>query len=246
MALIPLDSPLRAVPDTLDRRSVLYLDGIRYAIHIFDLSGGRLANTLHALSIDGVPRETLTEQIAAAMSDAWTMVDAIHRLRELLSQVPGLKKKQPELQLFLQRTSTVEGLRHFYQHFRTEIDTFVGVGMPLWGSLSWIHTDLTSGENSIFTIVPGTYFEGATVCTCRVDHVANKYMERLALHAGATFIDLTVLAELVDDFIKWYVTWYREKFPDQSHYAADLHLRLRVRLRGRESQDASPPTNAGS
>jgi hypothetical protein len=174
MTLIPIGSPLRLVPDSLDRRSVLYLDGIRYAIHIFDLSGVRLTHTLSALSVDSTPAENLAEQIAVAMSDAWTMVDAMHRLRELLSQLPGLKKNLPELQVFLRQTSAIEGLRHFYQHFRTEIDTFTEVGMPLWGTLSWVYTDPDSGENSNFTIIPGTFFEGATVHTCTIDHVANK------------------------------------------------------------------------
>jgi len=229
MPLVPPDSPLRQVPDSIDRRSVLYLDGIRYCFHIFDLASARLVTALQALSTSYVSPQLLADQIATAISDAWTMVDTVHRLRELLSQAPRLKKNSPELQLFIRHTSKIEDLRHFYQHFRTRIDSFASIGMPLWGTLSWIHTDLATGENHNYTIAPGTFFEGATVYSCTVDFVEMKYVERIALFAGSAMVDLAVLAEQVEQFTAWYTTWYQKQFPDVSHHAADLHIRTGVR-----------------
>lgn len=237
MLLVPPNSPLRLVPDSLDRRSVLFLDGIRYCLHIFDLSLTRLVIALKTLSTDLDGAGQAPDQIASAISDAWTMIDSVHRLRELLSQAPGLKKSEPELQIFLRGTHDIEGLRHFYQHFRNEIDFFVSAGMPLWGTLSWIHTDVATGENTNFTIVPGTFFSGATVYSCTVDTMEMKYVQRIAFYAGSAMVDLAVLAERVEKFVTWYLNWYQEKFPGISHHGADLLIRMNVRAVPRAAPD---------
>jgi len=229
MPLVPPDSPLRLVPDSLDRRSVLYLDGIRYCLHIFDISQTRLVNALKMLSSDPDATAQASEHIASAVSDAWTMIDSAHRLRELLSQAPGLKKNEPALQIFLRRTQDIEDLRHFYQHFRNEIDSFASTGMPLWGTLSWIHTDVETGENTNFTIVPGTFFSGASVYSCTIDTMEMKYIQRAAFYAGSAMVDLAVLSEQVEQFVTWYCEWYLEKFPGVSHHGADLLIRMNVR-----------------
>lgn len=94
---------------SLDRKPVLYLDGIRYSLHIFDLAAERPAKALTELSSEQLEPKTLAEKIAHAMADAWLMIDSAHRLRELLQQAPKLKKNLPELQLFLRRTKKSRG-----------------------------------------------------------------------------------------------------------------------------------------
>ena len=230
MSLVPAESPLRLVPASLDRRAVLFLDGIRYSFHIFDLAVERLAKTLPDLSSEKQDPALLADNIAYAMSDAWLMIDATHRLRELLQQVPKLKKKQPELQLFLRRTAKVEDLRHFFQHFRTEIEAFASRAMPLWGTLSWAHTNPETGEPENYTIAPGTLFEGAGMATCTFDRLKHNFVERVLLHAGPTQVDLADLTEHVSEFAAWYTQWFRDTFPDTNHLAADVYFRFVVKL----------------
>src|SRR5450631_3661313 len=101
MSLVPADSPLCRVPTGVDRKTVLFYDGIRYCFQIFDLTFTRLVESLQTLSSKDQQRDLLSERIASAVIDSWTLIDAAHRLRELLSQVPRLKKASPELQVFL-------------------------------------------------------------------------------------------------------------------------------------------------
>lgn len=184
MTLVPPDSPLRLVPTVLDRKAVLFLDGIRYSLHMFDMTSTRLAQTLDSIGRTQVEPNELTDRITWALSDAWLMIDSVHRLRELLEQAPRLKKNTPELQIFLRNTSGVEDLRNFFQHFRTEIDSFTELGMPLWGTLSWAYTNPNTGELENHTIAPGTYFEGAWVASCTFDRDKGAFLEKVLLYAG--------------------------------------------------------------
>ncbi|MGZ8165179.1 MAG: hypothetical protein ACXW04_06790, partial [Methylobacter sp.] len=229
MALVPPDSPLRLVPTTLERKAVLFFDGIRYSFHIFDLAAARLTTTLHELSQEQEDKAAIADRIALAMSDAWMLIDSAHRLRELVEQAPRLRKKQPELQLFLRRTANVEVLRNFFQHFRNEIDAFANQAIPLWGTLTWAYVSPETGAPQNYTIAPGTIFNDVTLHTCTFDTVKWKYGERVLLYAGSTKLDLAALFEHVTEFASWYTEWFRIQFPDTDHHCADLHMCMGVK-----------------
>ncbi len=229
MSLVPPDSPLRHVPTTADRRAVLYLDGIRYSLHIFDLAAVRLADTLRSLSRDQEDKSIIADRIALAVSDAWMLVDSAHRLRELVSQVPRLRKNDPAVQLFQRRTTLVEDLRHHFQHFRTGIDEYVRSAMPLWGTLTWAFADPETGELQNYTIAPGTFFDGAMIPMCTFDRQEWKYVERVLLQVGPMKLDLATLIEHVTEFSIWYATWFSRTFPDTGHHGADVHFCIKVR-----------------
>jgi hypothetical protein len=228
MPLVPADSPLRRLPTSLGRRDVLFLDGIRYSFEIFELASNRLATTLHTLGNHGEGAKGLGPLIVEATSDAWVMIDAIHRLRELLKQTPRLKKNEPELQLFLRRTQAIEDLRHFFQHFRSEIDSFSERGTPLWGTVSWVMADRDSGLPTNHLILPGTFFQGVCGMGCTFDSQEGRFVQRVVLHAGTKAVELADLNDNVERFAKWYVGWFEATYTGDDHHGADLHLRLSI------------------
>ncbi len=229
MDIIPKDSNLRRVPSDVDRRSILFLDGIRYSIQSFEISSHRLAQTLHHLCRKKTPEDDLGELISIATIDAWSIIDAVHRLRELLEQMPGLKKKTPELQLFLRRTSSIEDLRHYFQHFRTEIDSFVEKAMPLWGTISWSTSNPETGLPETHTIVPGTYFQGAWVASCTFDTHEGRFIDRVLLHAGPRKVDLADLEDYMKEFVAWYQNWYESAFTGEKHLGSDVHMQFYIK-----------------
>ncbi len=232
MPLVPNTSPLRTVPIRVERKSILYFDGVRYSFHIFEMASNRLLRTIQGLQSSPSDPSALTEAIAAAMSDAWLMIDSVHRLRELLQQLPRLKKNQAELQIFLKRTSKVEDLRHFFQHFRNNIDAFAEKAMPLWGTLSWASTDPTTGDPVNFTLIPGTFFPGAISSGCAFSTPEGTFVDRILLDAGAITIDLAYLADHVSEFCYWYTNWFGAQFSEaerNEHNAADMNLRIIVK-----------------
>jgi len=131
--LVPKDSPLRKVPMSVPPKNVLFADGVRYSLEIADVSYSRLLSSTERLS--GLDRESSEMQpdIVCAVADAWLFVDSLHRLRELVQALPGLKQKDPEVQVFLRGTRHMEDLRHTVQHYRTGIHDFVDRRAPLGG-----------------------------------------------------------------------------------------------------------------
>ncbi len=229
MNLIPPDSTLRKVPSKVERRTVLFLDGIRYSIQSFEIAYRRLAQTLNHLSKGKEPNDDLGEMISFATIDAWSIIDSIHRLRELLVQMPGLKKNTPELQLFLRRTSRIEDLRHYFQHFRTEIDSFVEKAMPLWGTISWSTWNSETRLPENHTIVPGTFFHGAWVASCTFDSHEGRFIDRVLLHAGPQKVDLANLEDFVKELTSWYLQWYESKFIGEERLGADVHMKFFIK-----------------
>jgi len=135
-------SPFRRLPAGLPREQILFLDGIRYSVEITALAYGRLWANTAAMSkamADQVGVQDLNSY-TAALSDAWTIIDSTHRLRELIWDMPRLAKKQRsvELRKFRGSTASIEPLRHKVQHLKGEIRALAGTGQPVWGILSWV------------------------------------------------------------------------------------------------------------
>lgn len=156
--LLKPDSALRRLPVKVARDQALFFDGIRFCAQMAALSYERLLGDLARLSRpkeqDSAP---LNERVlTAAVSDAWTIVDVVNRLRSLTAQMPGLKKKSPGVQLFLQRTDAVEPLRNFVQHINNEIKPLAKTGVPLLGFLQWVATMGDSHHARGFLLYAGT------------------------------------------------------------------------------------------
>lgn len=72
------------------RRLFLCLDGLRYSCAIADMCYKRALDTLRTF-------ETLPEasppitHVVGAIADVWSIVDAAHRVRQLVSQLPLVK-----------------------------------------------------------------------------------------------------------------------------------------------------------
>lgn len=115
---------------------LLCLQGLSVAADVCQLSYSRARATARALEKhveSGAPLELVVELIA----DVWTIVDSIHRYRELINRAPYLPKKDPSFKLFLTATDVCEDLRHYVQHFQGSVSDWAG-GPPLWGALSWV------------------------------------------------------------------------------------------------------------
>ena len=226
LMLIPNDSLLRRLPTNLSTRLVLFIDGITYSAEILDLAFQRLSQTLEKIASGQVQKDHLRAHIIESVSNAWVIIDSGHRLRELVQQLPGLKQKQPDVQLFIRKTSDIEDLRHYYQHFRTEIDSFVKKCMPLWGSIAWscFHPETKAPETH--TIIPGTFFHKVSAPSCVFDREEMKFVDRISLHAGPKSVDLADIHDTVISFVEWFSQSYPKAWEEEKRHGADMHLHL--------------------
>ncbi len=115
--MIPTDSPLRLLPQSTDPRQRLILDAIRIAAQCVDISYRRLVENLENGRRD--PESAHVDGIAA-MLDAWSVVDSVHRLRELAQALPKWRSRAPSKQVFLRATAAADDLRNSIQHLGGE------------------------------------------------------------------------------------------------------------------------------
>lgn len=85
------ESPLRRLPGQLDRKQMLYLDGIRYSIEMADLAHLRLQQTLLDLANHSNDSDPVHLYFVAAVQDAWSIVDSVHRLSWITASGSGNK-----------------------------------------------------------------------------------------------------------------------------------------------------------
>ena len=130
---LTMELPTQELPN-LSPAQHLFRDGIRYSIAMVSQAYQRLRDIMLRLSDDRQPSDA---DFTNVFLDSWSIVDSSHRLRRLITSMPGLKQNDPKIVLFLQRTAGVENLRNFIQHANGDIRDLVDQQRPFWGSVSW-------------------------------------------------------------------------------------------------------------
>ena len=162
--MIRKDSVLRRLPANMDRRQVLFLDGIRHAGEIATLAMTRLRCTLTTIANEAHDVEMADGLYTSAFLDAWALVDVIDRFRTLWSQLPG--RQRPVTQSspsFAEIAQPVRNLRNVADHLAQRADYVVAHRGSALGVLSWytvMHSQIKDSEieEALFcAIVPGSW-----------------------------------------------------------------------------------------
>jgi len=135
------------------RNAIFQADAFRMSIAMARLVHTRLWKTLALIEPRFQATGTFDSEIASAYSDAWALVDILHRVRDLSEQTHLLSAKDPPVQVFIRTTEPVKALRNHVQHFRSGIRHLPAKSEPLFGTLTWV-----SSENSqrCFSILSGS------------------------------------------------------------------------------------------
>ncbi len=144
---------MNETPQPLTRHMVLFLDALRYSFQMAQFQRDEIDKLLPVLEeTESITGEYETDAVRLTLN-LWGIIDIGHRIRELIQQLPGLKKNAPEIQIFLRSTQTVEDLRHYVQHLRTGIHALPEKSAPLWGVISWVSE---KRKDTSFTLLTGS------------------------------------------------------------------------------------------
>ena len=229
--IIRTDSVLRRLPSELDPKRRLFVDGIRYAVEMADMAYSRLCQTLLALVVENRGRtDGLGQRIVSSMLDAWSVIDSVQRLRNLLVRTPRLSKRAPPVILFNQCTEKVEELRHIAQHLDEKIYQFVQKEMPIWGSLSWFVME-KPGEDKGFicSIVAGTLFKSKNHPV--VNPLGKAFdcpVDLIELTANECTASLSETMKCVRKLISWIERTLQQQIGHLGAAGADLFLVMEV------------------
>ncbi|WP_162932514.1 hypothetical protein [Solimonas sp. K1W22B-7] len=160
--MIHTTSILRRLPADIDRKQLLFFDGIRHAAEIVSLAYSRLQSTLTHIALSEDTKEA-SAAFPVAFLDAWAVVDGIDRFRVLWKLMPGAPPSSPKdgESTFEEISQPVRNLRNVADHLAQRADYIIAQNGTALGSLSWYTALRQDGrEGIICSIAPGTQVKG--------------------------------------------------------------------------------------
>jgi hypothetical protein len=162
------------------RRLAFYLDGLHYSFEFASIAYDRLLPTLDSVAQRNDTGRPFEREIASALLDIWSLIDSIHRIRELIQQTPSLPKLT-QVGIFLRSTNLFPELRNHIQHLRNEIPAIGLTSFPLWGAVSWVPS---FSKNTCYTALTGNFIHGVQAMTCTFDTQERCFPSKLMVFAG--------------------------------------------------------------
>lgn len=134
------------IPNSLNRKQSLILEGIRYSYNMMILSYEELYNDLLERS-----KENNNEPLKpfySAFRNVWSIIDSASRLENLLAELDGGEKNIPPLNL-------ARELRNTFAHIDEKINqVMVDNNVTVWGEIKWIYV-VNKNEVSSNILVSG-------------------------------------------------------------------------------------------
>lgn len=133
------ESPFLNIPQALDTRQALYIDGLRHAAQIADLAYRRLCSGLTQYVLSYCRGEKQGE-FTYLYLDAWAFIDATDRFRSLWKMQPGTESMPSRFApaTVQEKLEGIRQLRNVSAHIAQKIDQIVSLKSSVLGSLSWV------------------------------------------------------------------------------------------------------------
>lgn len=189
--MIAHDSPLRNLPQRIDRKQALFLDGIRHACEIAFFAHQRLRTSLAEIALS-YPGPTPSDAFSGPFVDAWAVVDSLDRMRGLLQLMPGLtfRPSAENRPRFVVETESIRSVRNVSDHLAERADFVIARQGTALGVLSWV-TPLDGQSARSCALRPGVLFESRTQVPNPLGRTVNAPSDLIVLEAGGHRASLT-------------------------------------------------------
>jgi hypothetical protein len=178
------------------RSTVYFADAVGVSLDLIDWhvsTAKAIASRIEQTRTDGGANRSDVVQL---LGHLWALIDTTHRLRELVQQAPGIKKKSRHVQLFLRRTSRIDVLRNHVQHLRTEIRSIPTPAPPVWGAVSWVSAQ---DPHLCFVLFAGTAHPDTSTFSCAYDTWRGEFSQRFIVSISGQTIDIEGIAHAVGE-----------------------------------------------
>ena len=221
--LLDNNSVFHRLPSNMDKKQILFLDGIRYSIEMANLAYVRLLNTLSTFQPQKENKVDRRESFTSAILDAWSIIDSVNRLRILLRQMPKMKQKLSNLVLFYKNTDSVGDLRNTIQHLNNDIETFLQNKQPIWGVINWvIPVNQKSMLGYICSLKAGTLMEGNTEFLNPLGETIKYPIDLVTLISDDKSACITRIMEHVVQLGFWLDSQLKHQFKDLPTSGSDI------------------------
>ncbi len=180
-----------------DIRKVKCFDGLNVAF-------GLIENSYNGLHEECCKLMNKKANAIDVLSRCWSIVDNVHRVREISQSTPGLSNKNDSLKSFLSKTTVAEDFRHYIQHLRKELSKKEIDPFPVWGTISWIDID----DNDLsHTAILGAQIEGTSYAGCVYDTFEKKWVSKVTLSVQNLSFNFEPVFEATHKFKQFIIPW---------------------------------------
>jgi hypothetical protein len=158
--IIRQDSILLQLPRGLHRTQLLYFDAMRHAAEIADIAYRRLQKTLTHIALVG-DHGVNSDWHAHAFLDAWAFVDAVERIRGLLTNAPNAQRIEPNVpqsRTFDELINDNKKVRDIADHLVNRMQKIQSKNGPASGTLTWFTVEEDQNGVLMCALIPGTSF----------------------------------------------------------------------------------------
>ncbi len=195
-----------------DLRNLKCLDGLHYSFEMLDYNFSTLYESCYLINSE-------QKNLIPSLSKCWSIIDTIHRIREISQAIPGLSNKNKELVCFLRETNIAEEFRHYIQHLRSELSKKELDPFPVYGSLSWVDPN---DENISHTAIIGTQIDGTSYPSAVYDRYKRKWVSKVTISVNDKSFNFDTVYEATIKFKSYIIPWMR------SSYIGDVNVPSRV------------------
>lgn len=227
--MISPDSPFKNIPKNLDRKQAFFLDGIRHAAEICDLSYHRLTAGLRdiALKPQGVPPEP---SYALYFLDAWAFVDAADRLRCFWASQPNAKSLSGNFspEILRHELDPIRKVRNIADHIAQRAEHVVSLNASALGILAWATLTSESPLAAKTCVIRPGYANGSFSAHFSFPQETHNLINgctEVKIHAGYEMADLTLTHGKITQLVSFAESHLRREFSKPvyaSPSAADL------------------------
>lgn len=198
---------MKALQGLKSTRDLLVVDALRYSLRLEAKAYRELLRSkIEIEKIANCPAPDHEELVLGMLGEAWQLLDFCYRSRGLVGQVPGLKQRAPEVELFKRGTALVERFRNVFQHLNSDIGRRVGAGNPVMGVLSWV----TSDPRCSITVSVGTGSTEIQFATLALDTHTYEFVREFQFSAANLVVDLEKVHAACVDFESYFVLWLNQ------------------------------------
>lgn len=238
-------SIFRNVPAGLRDDQRAWLDAVRGTCETAHVAYQRLLRTLRNRKLYALEK-TVMAPARALLCDVRTFVDAVQRLRKILSSMSkffgpaprGSRQGPPPnayadfklaRRIFESKLDGVEDVRHGTQHLEDKLQDIAGMKIPVWGALEWVVVmpkDQGKPDVHFCSLVLGYIFNGTV--TPEVDRLANipTIANRIKLRAHGKKLDLTEIRVAMEGPVKAIDALFKPQFAGLPTLPIDVYTRF--------------------
>jgi hypothetical protein len=199
-----------------------------------DLAFERLINSLVQISRER-SAEGVVGGVAAPFSDAWTMIDAVNRIRPLMKGLPGSHRADATAE-FMAATERVYALRNAVQHLHGRLDKIAADQIPTWGTITWLSVMGSPPLFKMHLLVPGATFQGEHATDNPAGLSIRAPLDHVKLRAHGTVVTITDLPLAVRRLITFLESQIARQFKDLPESGSDTYIEAEFALDADEDQ----------